>query len=85
MSCKRKEETESGCYVERMQIHPETGMDRLQGDANVKDTGSNRLLVKSGFRLEGTVRHGRMVSEYCDYNIWDLITEDIAGISESDP
>ena len=39
---------------------------------------------KSGFRLEGTIRHGKMVSEYCDYNIWGLIREDIAGIREKE-
>ena len=65
-------------------IFTETGMDRLQGNANVKNTGSNRVLEKIGFRLEGTIRHGKMVSEYCDYNIWGLIREDIAGISGSD-
>ena len=58
-------------------IFAETEMDRLQGNANVKNTGSNRVLEKSGFRLEGTIRHGKMVSEYCDYNIWGLIREDM--------
>ena len=57
-------------------IFAETEMDRLQGDANVKNTGSNRVLEKSGFRLEGTIRHGKMVSEYCDYNIWGMIRDD---------
>ena len=58
-------------------IFAETEMDRLQGNANVKNTGSNRVLEKSGFRLEGTIRHGKMVSEYCDYNIWGIIRDDI--------
>ena len=58
-------------------IFTETGMDRLQGNANVKNTGSNRVLEKSGFWLEGTIRHGKMVSEYCDYNIWGIIRDDI--------
>ena len=57
-------------------IFAETEMDRLQGDANVKNTGSNRVLEKSGFRLEGTIRHGKMVSEYCDYNIWGMNRDD---------
>ena len=60
-------------------IFTETQMDRLQGNANVKNTGSNRVLEKSGFQLEGTIRHGKMVSEYCDYNIWGLIREDLDG------
>lgn len=35
-------------------------------------------MQKSGFTLEGTIRHGKMVSEYCDYNIWGLIRDDMA-------
>ncbi len=58
-------------------IFSETEMDRLQGNANVKNTGSNRVLEKSGFQLEGTIRHDKMVSEYCDYNIWGIIKDDI--------
>ena len=57
-------------------IFTETRMDRLQGEANVKNIGSNRVMEKSGFKLEGTIRHGKMVSEYCDYNIWGMIRED---------
>ena len=58
-----------------------TEMDRLQGNVNVKNTGLNRVLEKSGFRLEGTIQHGKTVSEYCDYNIWGLIRVVMAGIS----
>ncbi len=58
-------------------IFTETDMDRLQGNANVKNTGSNRVLEKSGFQLEGTIRHGKMASEYCDYNIWGIIRDDM--------
>ena len=58
-------------------IFSETAMDRLEGTADVRNIGSNRVLEKCGFRLEGTVRHGKMVSSYCDYNIWGLIRDDI--------
>lgn len=58
-------------------IFSETAMDRLEGDADVRNTGSNRVLKKCGFKLEGTIRHGKMVSAYCDYNIWGLIRDDI--------
>ena len=58
-------------------IFSETAMDRLEGRADVRNTGSNRVLEKCGFRLEGTIRHGKMVSTYCDYNIWGLIREDM--------
>lgn len=61
-------------------IFAETAIDRLQGNADVRNTGSNRVLEKSGFILEGTIRHGKMVSQYCDYNIWGLIRDDVAAI-----
>ncbi len=64
-------------------IFSETPLDRLQGNADVRNTASNRVLQKSGFKLEGTIRHGKMVSCYCDYNIWGLIREDICGTAEN--
>lgn len=60
-------------YIPRMET------DRLQGNANVKNTGPNRVLEQSGFRFEGTIRHGKMVSGYCDYNIRGMIREDVDG------
>ena len=59
-------------------IFSETGMDRLEATVDVRNTGSNRVLEKCGFRLEGTIRHGKMVARYCDYNIWGLIRNDLA-------
>lgn len=58
-------------------IFSETAMDRLEATADVKNIGSNRVLEKCGFHLEGTIRHGKMVSTYCDYNIWGLIRNDM--------
>ena len=57
-------------------IFSETTIDRLQGNADVRNIGSNKVLQKSGFTLEGTIRHGKMVSQYCDYNIWGMIRDD---------
>ncbi len=62
-------------------IFSETTIERLQGNADVRNIGSNKVLQKSGFLLEGTIRHGKMVSTYCDYNIWGLIRDDIAAKS----
>ena len=72
----------TGICTEAMQrvvefIFSETTMDRLQGNADVRNIGSNKVLQKSGFTLEGTIRHGKMVSQYCDYNIWGMIRDDI--------
>ena len=38
---------------------------------------SDAVCSLSGFVLEGTIRQGKMVSQYCDYNIWGLIKDDI--------
>ena len=40
------------------------------------DVATNRVLEKCGFVHEGTVRHGKMVSVYCDYHIWGMLRED---------
>ena len=58
-------------------IFAETKLDRLQGNADVRNIGSNKVFEKCGFKLEGTIRHGKMASNYCDYNIWGLIRDDI--------
>ena len=58
-------------------IFSETTIDRLQGNVDVRNTGSNKVLKKCGFTLEGTIRHGKMVSQYCDYNIWGMIRDDV--------
>lgn len=57
-------------------IFTHTELDRLQATADVRNTASNRVLEKCGFLKEGTVRRGKMVSTYCDYNIWGLLRED---------
>ncbi len=57
-----------------------TDFDRLQANVDVRNTASNRALEKCGFTHEGTVRHGKMVSVYCDYNIWGLIRDDYESL-----
>lgn len=58
-------------------IFSKTRFDRIQANVDVRNTASNKALKKCGFVHEGTVRHGKMVSVYCDYNIWGLIRDDI--------
>lgn len=58
-------------------IFQETEMDRLEARADVRNIGSNSVLEKCGFKKEGTIRHGKMASVYCDYHIWGLIREDL--------
>ena len=57
-------------------IFTHTELDRLQATADVRNTASNRVLEKCGFLREGTIRHGKMVSTYCDYHIWGMLRED---------
>lgn len=57
-------------------VFTHTELDRLQATADVRNAASNRVLEKCGFTREGTIRHGKMVSTYCDYNIWGMLRED---------
>ena len=63
-------------------IFTHTELDRLHATADVRNTASNRVLAKCGFIHEGTVRHGKMVSSYCDYNIWGMLRDDFAAITK---
>lgn len=58
-------------------IFENTEMKRLNARADVRNIASNKVLQKCGFIKEGTVRQGKMVSVYCDYNIYGLLDEDI--------
>lgn len=57
-------------------IFTKTEMDRLYAQADVRNIASNRVLEKCGFQHEGCIRHGKMVSVYCDYNLWGLLRSD---------
>lgn len=59
-------------------IFTNTELDKLNANADVRNTGSNRVLEKCGFVKEGTIRRGKMVSVYCDYNVYGKLREDYA-------
>ena len=61
-------------------IFTHTELDRLQATADVRNTASNRVLEKCGFVLEGTIRRGKMVSTYCDHNIWGMLRDDFDAL-----
>ena len=65
-------------------IFTHTELDRLQATADVRNTASNRVLEKCGFVHEGTVRRGKMVSTYCDYNIWGMLRENFEAAPKED-
>ena len=48
----------------------------FEGSVDVRNIASNRVMEKCGLTKEGTIRQGKMVSVYCDYNIYGLLRED---------
>ena len=61
-------------------IFENTEMDRLNGRADVRNIASNKVMEKCGFKKEGTVRQGKMVSVYCDYHIYGMLRADYMGL-----
>ena len=59
-------------------IFENTEIERLNGTADVRNIASNKILERCGFIKEGTIRQGKMVSVYCDYNIYGMLREDYA-------
>ena len=57
-----------------------TELERLNALAAVENSSSARVLERAGFTLEGTVRQGRMVNKYCDYNIYGMLRSDRSGV-----
>ena len=57
-------------------VFENTEIERLNGRVDVRNVASNRVMEKCGFIKEGTIRQGKMVSVYCDYNIYGLLRED---------
>ena len=61
-------------------IFENTEIDRLNGCVDVRNVASNKVMEKCGFIKEGTVRQGKMVSVYCDYNIYGMLREDYVDL-----
>lgn len=57
-------------------VFEKTELDRLNGNADIRNVASNKVMQKCGFVKEGTIRRGKMVSVYCDYNIYGMLRED---------
>ena len=47
----------------------------LRAEVDVRNTPSRRMLEKCGYRQEGPVRHGKMVSVHCDYCVYGIHTK----------
>ena len=61
-------------------IFENTEIERLNGRADVRNNASNKVLERCGFIKEGTIRQGKMVSVYCDYNIYGMLRNDYEGL-----
>lgn len=61
-----------------------TELDRLWATVDVRNTASWRVLEKNGFLREGAIRHGKMVSTFCDYYMYGLLREDVGRFPTTD-
>ncbi|MBQ3155483.1 MAG: GNAT family N-acetyltransferase [Clostridia bacterium] len=43
-----------------------------KSSADIRNTGSNRVLEKCGFRRKDTARQGKMVSVHCNCHLYEL-------------
>ncbi len=57
-------------------IFSETKLDRLHLEVDVENVASNKIASKCGFIHEGCIRHGKMVKNFCDYNIYGMLRDD---------
>lgn len=49
-----------------------TELRHLRAEVDVRNAASRRMLEKCGYRQEGPVRHGKMVSTLCDYCVYGI-------------
>ena len=53
-----------------------TELKRLWAEVDVRNIPSQRMLEKCGYRREGLIRQGKMVSTWCDYYIYGILATD---------
>ena len=53
-----------------------TELQYLRAEVDVRNAPSRRMLEKCGYRQEGAVRHGKMVSTVCDYCVYGIRADD---------
>ncbi len=53
-----------------------TELRRLWADVHTENAASYKTLERVGFRREGLIREGKMVSTYCDHYIYGLLKSD---------
>lgn len=53
-----------------------TELRRLVAEVDVRNLASQRMLEKCGYMREGLIRQGKMVSTWCDYYIYAMLSTD---------
>lgn len=53
-----------------------TELQRLWAEADIRNTASQKMLEKCGYRQEGLIRQGKMVNTWCDYYIYGKLKSD---------
>lgn len=53
-----------------------TELKRLWTEVDVRNTSSQKMLEKCGYRREGLIRQGKMVNTWCDYYIYGILSSD---------
>lgn len=54
-----------------------TELQRLWAEVDVRNIPSQRILEKCGYIREGLIRQGKMVSTWCDYYIYGILSTDL--------
>lgn len=54
-----------------------TELRRLQAEVDVRNAASWRMLEACGYRREGLIRQGKMVSTWCDYYVYGMLSSDL--------
>lgn len=60
-------------------VFEETELQRLELRAMTANDSSNRVAEKCGFVREGTIRQGKFVHIYADFNLYGLLRSDLMG------
>lgn len=48
----------------------------MWAEADIRNTASQKMLEKCGYRQEGLIRQGKMVNTWCDYYIYGKLKSD---------
>lgn len=57
-----------------------TELQRLWTDVDIRNISSCHVLENCGFKKEGLIRQGKMVSTYCDYYLYGILKQDYLEI-----